>query len=118
MWGQQRVVGPSVGQLGLLSQGVRMAKWRGAASAGGEGGGRRSADAGGAVERRGEWPGEADLREDVCRVLASWGVGGGLMREGGGKGRRSHAFGRVLEGEADQIVGGAALHDAGCGFAD
>lgn len=69
-----------------------MAEWRGAASAGGEGGGRGSADAGGAVERRGEWPGEADLREDV--------------------------FGRVLEGEADQIVGGAALCDAGCGFAD
>ena len=51
-------------------------------------------------------------------VLVGWGVGGGLMREGRGRGTRSHAFGRVLEGEADQIVGGAALHDVGCGFAD
>ena len=66
MWGQRRVVGPSVGQLGLLSRGVRVAEWRGAASAGGEGGGDGGASAGGAVERRGEWPGEADLREDVC----------------------------------------------------
>lgn len=51
-------------------------------------------------------------------VLIGWGVGGGLMREGRRRGTRSHAFGRVLEGEADQIVGGAALHDVGCGFAD
>lgn len=63
---QRRVVGPSVGQLGLLSRGVCMAEWWGTASAGGEGRGGGGADAGGAVERRGEWPGEADLREDVC----------------------------------------------------
>ena len=51
-------------------------------------------------------------------VLIGWGVGGGLMREGRGRGMRGYAFGRVLEGEADQIVGGAALHDVGCGPAD
>ena len=43
-----------------------MAEWWGTAPAGREGGGGGGADAGGAVERRGEWPGEADLREDVC----------------------------------------------------
>jgi hypothetical protein len=95
-----------------------MAEWWDAASAEGEGGGGRGADAGGAVERRGEWPGEADLREDVCRGCQWIGVLVEGVREGERRGRRSHAFRRVLEGEADQIVGGAALHDAGCGFAD
>ena len=61
MWEQWRVVGPGVGQLGFLSRGAREAKWRGAASEREEGGGDGGVGTGGAVERRGERPGEAGL---------------------------------------------------------